>query len=193
MRQFKKMRAKIHRVDFENQLIYFYCNNNLMQDNSMICKAPDEPTNTALHDKQPRRLIVAGGFLIKNDNVLLALRNTNSSDGDCYGLIGGKIDKNEAIHEGLIREIFEETGVKVLCENMKLIHVISLKKEDGTEIISFDFIITAWDGEPYNKEPHKHVHLEWFPLHQLPNTILERHKKAFELYQQGIYYSHYGW
>jgi ADP-ribose pyrophosphatase YjhB (NUDIX family) len=48
-------------------------------------------------------------------------------------------------------------------------------------------------GEPYNKEPDKHGHVEWFPLHNLPPNFLERHKKALELYQQGIYYSAWGW
>ena len=145
-----------------------------------------------MQNKLPK-LIVAGAFLIKESKVLLALRTNTSSDNNYYGLIGGKIDHGEAIHTGLMREIKEETGIIVQSKDMTLIRVIALKKEDGTEIISFDFIITEWTGEPINLEPQKHAQLEWFSLNNLPSNILDRHKKAYELYLNNIYYSHYGW
>lgn len=139
------------------------------------------------------KLIVAGAFLIKEGNVLLALRKNTFSDNSYYGLIGGKIDHGEAIHAGLLREIKEETGIIVQSEDMTLIHVMSFKKNDGTEIISFDFIITQWRGDPVNLEPHKHTTLEWFPLNNLPTNIIDRHKNAYELHLKNINYSHYGW
>lgn len=147
----------------------------------------------AMQSNQPKRLLVAGGFLIKDNKVLLAFRQNSSGDNGSYGLIGGKVEMGEPIHTALIREIYEEIGVIVKPEDMQLIHVISFHRENGDEIISCDFIIKAWEGEPINKEVEKHAHIAWFDLDNLPVTILPRHKDAYELYRKGVYYSAAGW
>ena len=54
-------------------------------------------------------------------------------------------------------------------------------------------MITQWEGEPVNKEATKHAHIEWFDLDNLPETILPRHRDAYELYKKGVYYSSAGW
>ncbi len=64
---------------------------------------------TSMHSHT--RLLVAGGFLVKDNKVLLALRENTSGDNGVYGLIGGKVELGEPIHEALIREIYEEVGV----------------------------------------------------------------------------------
>lgn len=78
-------------------------------------------------------------------------------------------------------------------EDIYLIHVISFKRENGDEIISCDFMVTDWQGEPYNKESRKHAHIAWFDLDDLPANILSCHKTAYELYKKGIHYSSAGW
>lgn len=142
---------------------------------------------------QTQKLIVAGAFLVKDGKILLALRHNASGDNGMYGLVGGKISMGEPIHAGLMREIEEEAGVKVRPEHMKFMHVISFKNENGMEIVSFDFMITAWEGEVVNKEPHKHTELAWFSLDNLPVNLLERHKDALEMYKKGEAYSFFGY
>jgi 8-oxo-dGTP diphosphatase len=116
--------------------------------------------------------------------VLLAFRHNASADNGAYCIIGGRIEPGEAIHSGLIREIEEEVGVQVRETD---------KRPTGEEILSFDFIVNTWQGIPYNKEPHKHGHLQWFPLNKLPNTLLERHKITYQRYNAGSYYSVIGY
>jgi len=139
------------------------------------------------------KLIAVGGFLIKDNQILLALRQQTSYENGYYGLIGGRVENGETVHQALIREIYEEVGVAVKYEDMKLAHIISFKRGNGNEIISFDFIVNNWQGEPINKEPHKHAHVKWFSLDNLPENFINRHKTAYECYQKGVYYSSYGY
>ena len=89
-----------------------------------------------MQPNQPKRLLVAGAFLVKDNKVLLAFRQNTSGDNGSYGLIGGKVEMGEPIHAALIREIYEEVGLRVKPEHMQLMHVISFHRENGDEIIS---------------------------------------------------------
>lgn len=62
------------------------------------------------------KIIVAGGGLVMNElgEVLMMYRKKK------WDLPKGKIEKNESIKEGAIREIEEETGIKVLAIQRKL-------------------------------------------------------------------------
>ncbi len=139
------------------------------------------------------KLIAAGAFIIKDNKILLALRENTSAENGFYGLIGGRVENGENIHSALIREIYEEVGIKVDAKDMQLAHVISFKRENKLEIISFDFIINSWQGEPFNKEPIKHAHIKWFDLNKLPANFIDRHKTAYDCYKKGIFYSSFGY
>ncbi len=140
-----------------------------------------------------KKTIAAGGFILKDDQLLLLLRQNASCDNGMYCIPGGRVEEGESVHGAAVREIFEETGLKVDQKDMELAHVISFKKEDGSELISFDFIIRRWQGEPINKEPKKFASVDWFPLSQLPSNFIERHKNAYLDYKNGVYYSSFGY
>lgn len=139
------------------------------------------------------KIIAAGAFIIKDNKVLLALRQNSSCDNGLYCIPGGRVENGEPVQHALIREIEEEVGLKVNPKDMQLAHVISFKKADGKELISFDFIVNAWQGEPVNNEPHKHAYIKWYDLNNLPGNLIERHKTAYENYKKGIYYSSFGY
>ena len=55
--------------------------------------------------------------LIQNDKeeiLLLKYRHTHADQKTAWGLPGGRIQKNESLHEGLRREVTEETGISDL-------------------------------------------------------------------------------
>src|SRR3990167_7927459 len=105
--------------------------------------------------EQQKRLLVAGAFIIKDNKVLLALRENSSGDNGFYGLIGGKVEIGEPIHEALIREIYEEVGLVVKPQDVQIAHVLSFRHADGFDIVSCDFIVNRWQGDPVNKEIKK--------------------------------------
>ena len=54
------------------------------------------------------------------------------------------------------------------------------------------FEATAWEGEPFNAEPHMHSELAWLDPNDLPDNTIESVKFAFAEMAQGKVYTEYG-
>lgn len=67
-------------------------------------------------------------FIRKSDKILLLNRNKKLNMGMWNG-VGGKIEENEMLYEGIIREMFEEMGIEFLSVMYKGIVVFKGKDE----------------------------------------------------------------
>lgn len=131
-------------------------------------------------------------ILKRKGKILLARRyKTGWMDGK-YSLIAGHIDGEESISTSMIREAYEEAGIKVKYEDLIPAHVMHRKSSD-TEYIDFFYIAKKWEGEPEIKEPNKCDRMEWFDLDKLPKNLLSYIKKALDNYNNGIAFSEIGW
>ncbi len=131
-------------------------------------------------------------FLIQNEKILLLRRfNTGYEDGN-YGLVAGHTDGEETMREAMIREAFEETGIKINTDALKL--ALTMHRWCGDhERIDLFFTIERWEGEIKNMEPNKCDDLSWFPLNQLPENIIPYIRAAISCYINGTRYCEFGW
>lgn len=130
-------------------------------------------------------------FLVRDGNILLLQRqNTGYEDGN-YSVPAGHKDADETVTQAMIREAKEEAGIIVRPQDLKVVHVMN-RKSDHEEI---DFFLYAnqWEGEPKNMEPEKCGDLSWFPLAELPENVILYIRAAISSWQQGIYYSEFGY
>ena len=97
----------------------------------------------------------------------------------------------ESVTQAAMREAREEIGVVLQPEDIHVVHVMNHKGEDLW--INFFLVVDRWTGEITNAEPDKCDQLAWFPLEALPANTIPNVKYAIEKYQQGVYYSEYGW
>ena len=131
-------------------------------------------------------------FLIKDNSILLQRRfQTGFEDGN-YGVPAGHLDGGETAREGGAREIREEIGVEINPQNMMVVHVMH-RKATYDERIDFFMVASDYSGEITNMEPHKCDDLQFFPLDNLPENVVDYVKVAIENYRNGITYSEYGW
>lgn len=131
-------------------------------------------------------------ILIKDGKTLLSRRfNTGWMDGK-YSLIAGHLDGNETVFDTMIREAFEEAGVKVTKNDLKPVKVLHRKSGDQ-EYMDFFFLAEKWEGEPIIKEPNKCDDMSWFPIDNLPENILPYVKNVIENYKDGIPFIESGW
>ena len=70
-------------------------------------------TTTSSCNSRPTAAVI--GVVFHNERVLL-VRRANPPDAGRWGLPGGKIDMGETIVEAAVREIYEETGVRVAAK-----------------------------------------------------------------------------
>lgn len=131
-------------------------------------------------------------FLIKDGSILLQRRfQTGFQDGN-YGVPAGHLDGGETARQGGVREITEEIGIEIKPDDMTVVHVMH-RKATNDERIDFFMTASVYTGEITNGEPHKCDDLQFFPLDDLPENMVDYVKVAIENYQKGISYSEYGW
>ena len=85
-------------------------------------------------------------YLEKDDKYLMLLRNKKEHDvneGKWIG-VGGKCEKGESPEECVIRETFEETGIKL--ENLKMRGVLTFSSEGWEDEYIFVFTSDKFSG-----------------------------------------------
>jgi len=117
--------------------------------------------------------------------VLLALRkNTGYNDGE-YELPGGHVDENEDLMNAMVREAYEELGIKLKVEELKIEHILHHYK--GNRL---NFILTTkkYEGELKIGEPDKCEKIEWFDIENLPQNMYKRAEKVIREINSGVFY-----
>ncbi|KKS95227.1 MAG: NUDIX hydrolase [Microgenomates group bacterium GW2011_GWC1_43_13] len=131
-------------------------------------------------------------ILIKDGSALLSRRyNTGWMDGK-YSLIAGHLDGKEKVSDSMIREAFEEAGIKVAKEDLKPVKVLHRNSGDQ-EYMDFFFLAEKWEGEPQVKEPDKCDDMSWFPIDSLPENTLPYIKNVIENYKDGVPFIESDW
>jgi mutator protein MutT len=77
------------------------------------------------------RVHAVGTIIEKNNGKILVLkRHKNASEGNTYGLVGGKINPGETKRQSAIREIKEETGLVVRPNELQFIRTYHWNRPD---------------------------------------------------------------
>ena len=121
-------------------------------------------------EERVQRYISTACYLKKDDKILMI--KFNKKWGQVYAPPGGKIELGETPLECILREYYEETGLKL--KNVKL-QGISCWKDSKEGII---FIYVAYDFEGELKESEE-GRLEWIPFDSLPSINKFDQNKKF--------------
>lgn len=130
----------------------------------------------------------------KNDRIAFLLRSGTDWMNGYYGLPAGKVEINESLISGTIREAKEEIGVNIEEADLQLVHVTHRKSNDDTLAwMDMYFETNKWTGKPFNAEPHKHSELAWLDPNNLPKNIVPTVRFSLEQIKHGKPFSQYGW
>ncbi len=103
-------------------------------------------------------------FLIKNNEVLLAMKKRGFGEGRWNGS-GGKVHGGETVEEAAKREVKEEIGVSIknLNKAATLNFYFAKKPEWNQQVIVYS--VEDWNGEPAESEEMKP---RWFKINEIP-------------------------
>lgn len=127
---------------------------------------------------QPVQFNFAAGCIVNDGEVLLQRR----SDDDRWGFPGGAIELGESADEALVREITEETGLRVRVTALlgiysKYRHVYP--NGDIAQPITTFFLCTPIGGELHAGDGES-VDLRYFPLAGCPPLMNNQHDDALD-------------
>ena len=114
-------------------------------------------------------IVATLGYVISADarQVLMVHRNARGDDQHLgkYNGLGGKLEPDEDVVEGMRREIREEAGIE--CLDMRLRGTISWPGfgKAGEDWLGFVFVIDRWSGTPLTSNPEGT--LEWVPVEKI--------------------------
>lgn len=130
-------------------------------------------------------------FFFRHGQILLLRRfQTGYRDGE-YSVPAGHLDGNETVRAAGQREAAEEVGVRIEAADIHFSSV--MHRNEGDERIDFFVEISAWNGEPFNNEPHKCDELRWVDVHSLPPNTIPYVRRAIENHENGIRFDEFGW
>jgi len=145
--------------------------------------------------KERNKAVPAVYALFERDGALLfMLRQNTGYQDEKYGLPAGHVETGESLTQALVREVAEETGLRIEAGNLELVHLMYRPKKDETgERIDAFFRALRWNGEPMNAEPRKCARLDWLPFDALPENVVKYQRHAIECWRRGSVFSELGW
>lgn len=131
---------------------------------------------------------VVAALIVQSQKILLGLRSaTRTFYPDVWDMFGGHVEPGEQHEETLVRELQEELGITpthwTFLETLTL--PIPVEGYEPTESLTAHlYLVTAWKGTPYNRQPEEHSVIHWFSLAEAEQLHLADpiYPKLFERY-----------
>ena len=136
------------------------------------------------------RHVVTGAIIVKDGKVLLEKRGTFNGkpilEQGKWAIIGGFLDFDENLENGIRREVREETGYEV--DNLELLHINDHPdRPNDSNRQNVAMIYIARPVSQVDVKTEEVTELKWFSLDELP----PKEDIAFDQYDELVLYKKY--
>jgi len=127
-----------------------------------------------------------GIMTLKEGKILLGHRHKDPEKASSllhgegtWTMPGGKLHFQEKLKEAAIREVLEETGIR-----LKNLEVISITNDIvfDAHFVTIGFLAEEFEGEPKVMEPDEITEWKWFDLNNLPSPLYLPSEKIIKNY-----------
>ena len=129
-----------------------------------------------------KRFDIVGCFVENDGKFLLLRRHPHKASGDKWGLPAGKMDPGEEKKQAVLREVEEETGLKL--PEPQVGYFDSLYVRDGDFDIEWHMFSIKLDSLPKVKtNSHEHSEFTWVtPIEALQMNLIHDLPESIELF-----------
>jgi len=127
------------------------------------------------------RHLVTHAIMEKDGAILMVKRAANLQEGGKWSLPAGYLEINETAGEGVLRELYEETGWEAAIVTPFRINTKPDRRHDERQNVAIDFVLTPIDktGEPDCES----TDIAWIPFAEINTAELAfDHGESVELY-----------
>jgi 8-oxo-dGTP diphosphatase len=141
---------------------------------------------------KPKPGIGFGVMILKDGKILLGKRHEDPEKASSalhgegtWTMPGGKLHFKESFEQGAVREVLEETGIK-----LKSVKVISLSNEivEDAHFVTIGLFSDDIEGEAKVMEPDEITEWQWFSPDALPTPMYTPSANLLENYKCNIFY-----
>lgn len=133
-------------------MIYYLYN---LEDSCMV-------NSIEVHETPPldfhAKVEVAACYIEVGDKILL-LKRAGSLENGLWGVPGGKLEKNESVEEGALRELREETGISLKRNQLYSLGKLYMRKPDVDYV--FHVFKISLDAQPKVDLSPEHSEYKW--------------------------------
>lgn len=112
--------------------------------------------------------ICVGAVVVDDERLLMIRRGHGPAAGE-WSVPGGRVEVGETLAEAVVREVMEETGLEVVCDDL-LGWVERISDEDHFVILDFRASLLGGADEPTAGDDAAEA--AWVPLHQVSDLAL---------------------
>jgi 8-oxo-dGTP diphosphatase len=126
-------------------------------------------------------IIGAGVVLTRPDGSILLGRRVYAHEEPAWCLPGGKVDPGESFEAAAVREVFEETGIRLAGELHRLGLILGTLNGAPCLTAAFAAEVTA-ETSAKAMEPAKIADWTWYPRAALPAPLFEPSRNVLDLF-----------
>jgi 8-oxo-dGTP diphosphatase len=121
--------------------------------------------------------VAVGGIAVHDDRILLVRRGRGPAAGE-WSVPGGRVEGGETLHEAVVREVAEETGLEVVVERfLGWVERIGPGADGGVDLPAYhfvilDFLVDVLDPDQAPVAGDDAAEVAWVPLADLADTRL---------------------
>jgi 8-oxo-dGTP diphosphatase len=104
--------------------------------------------------------VAVGGVCVHDDALLLVRRGRGPAQGE-WSVPGGRVERGETLHEAVVRETLEETGLEVVVDRFL---GWSERVDDNYHYVILDFVVTALDPAQAPVAGDDAAEAAWVPI-----------------------------
>ena len=147
-------------------------NNTIANSNNNIIEIDDSKENCAFTRNNKWFRYRAAAIIVENDCVLFA----NNETEDIYYSVGGAVHVGETAEQAVLREVYEETGVRYEIDYLAVIHENFFRNKSGNlknlecHEISLYFMMKSRDTQILNSNSYVFgvkENMVWLPINYL--------------------------